>query len=144
MVERMKRALLVTVTAGVLLLAGCTATNEAATDSAARAAEAPSETTISSEAPLTAATPVEDGSGAADTPESAYLSEVRAVLPEDSLIPDATDGQLLNAAQDACEQMAAGKDFSQVSVIAGEQMNDLEVYPESALIAAVARKTICS
>lgn len=143
MVERMKRALLVAVTAGVLLLAGCTATEEASSEPAARAAEAPSETTSATEAPLAAATPTADASGASDTPESAFLAKIRDVLPDDTSIPDATDSQLLTAAQEACEQMAAGSDSTEVSVIQGEQADGLGVYRDSARIGAVAKQTIC-
>lgn len=137
----MKRVLFAASAVALLVLVGCSASPAAEPSAAVRPSTVPTDS--GSPAPLVAQTPEETASAAASTPEGAFLSGVRDVLPADTLIPDATDAQLLAAGAAACEQMAAGTDFSQVSVIEGEKMNDLEVYPESALIAAVARKTIC-
>ncbi|MFF8187741.1 hypothetical protein ACF044_10835 [Microbacterium sp. NPDC016588] len=133
----MKRGLIAAGAVAMLLLTGCTATDQAASnDTGSPAAPA------ASEAPLVAETPTAARSEVS-TPEAAFLAQVREVLPADTVIPNATDEQLLAAAAAACEQMAAGIDFSAVKVIDGEEANDLGVHRESALIAAVARKTIC-
>lgn len=93
--------------------------------------------------PLTAETPDADVSEAGATPKTAFLAELRAKLPAGSSIPDASDEQLLTAAAEACEQMSSGTDFAEVSVIDGEQPNGLGIREDSALIAAVARKSVC-
>ena len=137
----MNRTALVAATAAVLLLlTGCTAGGQA--EPAPSNSPAVASPSADADAPLVAETPSAVPSEAS-TPEAAFLTQVREVLPTDTVIPNATDEQLLAAAQAACEQMAAGIDFSAVKVIDGEEANDLGVHRESALIAAVARKTIC-
>lgn len=125
----------------LLLLTGCSAgtPEDSEPETASSATTAPEAT----DAPLTAKTPAPAVSAADSSPEAAYLEQVREALPEDTAIPDASDQQLLDAAAAACAQMADGVDFSAVAVIDGEQTNDLGVHEDSALIAAVARKTLC-
>lgn len=125
----------------LLLLAGCTATETA--NVTAASAEPAVSTPAASEGPLTAATPSADAGGAPDTPEAAFLAKIRDILPENTSIPNATDTQLLAAAQEACEQMAGGADSTMVSVIDGEQKDGLGVYQDSARIGAAAKQTIC-
>ncbi|MCT2085033.1 DUF732 domain-containing protein [Microbacterium enclense] len=136
----MKRGLIAAGAVAMLLLTGCTAGGEA--EPAASSSPTVASPSAQAAAPLVAEAPSASPSEAS-TPEAAFLAQVREVLPADTVIPNATDEQLLAAGASACDQMAQGTDFSQVSVIEGEQMNELEVYPESGLIAAVARKTIC-
>ncbi|WP_156458885.1 DUF732 domain-containing protein [Microbacterium sp. Leaf179] len=125
----------------LLLLAGCTATETANVTAASDepAVSAPA----ASEGPLTAATPSGDADGAPDTPEGAFLVKIRDVLPDDTSIPNASDTQLLAAAQKACEQMAGGADSTMVSVIDGEQKDGAGYYQDSARIGAIAKQTIC-
>jgi len=140
----MKRALVPGVLVLLLALSACSGTETTGGQSDATPAEATAQAGAQSaeaDAPLTAKT-AEPTTGPS-SPESAFLTEVREKLPDDTSIPDATDAQLLTAGGQACEQMAQGTDFSAVNVIEGEQPNDLGVHPDSALIAAVARKTLC-
>ncbi len=140
----MKRALVPGVLVLLLALSACsggeTTGEQAEATPAATTAQAGAEAT-DTDAPLTAKTvePTPEPS----SPESGFLAEVRQKLPDNTTIPNATDAQLLAAGDQACAQMAQGTDFSAVKVIEGEQPNDLGVHPDSALIAAVARKTLC-
>jgi hypothetical protein len=136
----MKRGLIAAGAVAMLLLTGCTA--QVAAEPAASSAAPSTSAATDAAAPLVAEAPTA-ASSAASTPEAAFLAQVREVLPADTSIPDATDEQLLTAGEAACEQMTAGTDFSAVSVIEGEQADDLGIHQDSALIAAVARKTIC-
>ena len=142
MVSGMNRGLFAASAVALLLLTGCSASpverDAVAAPSAAASADS------AAPAPLVAQIPSAAASASADTPEGAFLAGVRDVLPDDTVIPDATDQQLLAAGAAACEQMAAGTDFSAVSVIEGEPADELGIHQDSALIAAVARKTICS
>ncbi|MEW1708001.1 DUF732 domain-containing protein [Microbacterium sp. NPDC089190] len=138
----MNRAV-VPVAAAVLLfvLSGCTGGGGDEVNEAVGSPEAASPAVTVSEAPLTAVSP--SAAPEAATPEDAFLVKIREVLPDDTSIPDATDGQLLAAAQDACEQMAGGVDSTLVSVIDGEQADSLGYYRDSARIGSVAKQTIC-
>ncbi|WP_206597827.1 DUF732 domain-containing protein, partial [Microbacterium testaceum] len=146
MVCGMKRAV---VPAGVLVLllalAGCvsveTSESRIEVTPGASGTFSDGDTTVVVE-PLTAETPTSIPN--ASTPEASFLVKIREVLPDDTSIPNATDAQLLAAAQEACEQMAAGTDSTEVSVIDGEQADGLGVYRDSARIGAVAKQTICA
>lgn len=128
----MKRtALAVTAATVLLLLAGCTSTPAA---EPAPVASAESET-----APLAAETPAAaDGRG-----EEAFVSEVRAKLRDDSVIPNATDEQLISAGQTACEAISNGENTITLSVIDGEAADASGFFPDSAVIISAARSTIC-
>lgn len=123
----MKRAALAA-TAAVLLamLAGCSQapTTEAAEPSA-------------STAPLTAETV------APETGEDVYLAEVREALPSKTVIPNATDEQLLEAGYRACDEIAAGADTLTLSLIQGETEDASGFYPDSAAIITSARTSLC-
>lgn len=79
----------------------------------------------------------------AATPDAIFLERVRAYLPEDTIIPDATDEQLLVAGEAACKQMNSGVDSAAVSVIEGETPNGLDIHESSAAIAVAAKETYC-
>jgi hypothetical protein len=131
----MNRTALAAATAAVLLLlAGCTATNEtASTDTGSSAAPA------ASEAPLVAQTPT----ATADGGETAFLAEVRAKLRPDNVIPNATDEQLLAAGEKACEVIATTANTNTVSLIDGEPANGAGYYTDSSVIFIAARGTLC-
>jgi hypothetical protein len=128
----MKRGLISAGAIAVLLLTGCTP--EAASDdtgsSAGRAA---------SEAPLVAETPTEAAVGG----EAAFLTEVRAKLRPDNVIPNATDEQLLVAGHLACEKLPESRSGEQVSVIEGEQPDQGGYYRDSIQILNAAAATLC-
>jgi hypothetical protein len=131
----MKRASIAVAVLVALTLTGCAGTPDNAGDE--RTAPGTSE----SAAPLVAETssaPAEDLSD-----DELFLSRVREELPENTVIPDASDEQLLAAAQQACEQMNSGTDVAAVQVIEGEQPNGLDIYESSAKIAAVAKDIYC-
>jgi hypothetical protein len=119
----------------VLTLTGCAGTADDA--GVERTAPAASE----SAAPLVAETPEETPAPASE--DAQFLERARDYLPDDTVIPNATDEQLLIAAQAACEQMNSGIDSSAVDVIEGEQPNGLEIRESSAAIAVAAKETYC-
>ncbi len=141
----MKRALVPGVLVLLLALSGCVSveTSESRIDvtPGASGTYSAGDTTVVVE-PLTAETS-EAGSDSPRTPDAAFLAQVRDALPDDTTIPNATDAQLLDAAREACDQMAAGTDPSAVAVIEGEPVNGLEIHEDSAAIAILAKKTIC-
>ncbi|MGU7895958.1 hypothetical protein, partial [Escherichia coli] len=92
-VSGMKRGLIAASAVALLLLAGCSASPVEQDDVVAPSAAAPAESTAP--APLVAQTPTTAASATPDTPEGAFLAGVRDVLPDDTVIPDATDQQLL-------------------------------------------------
>lgn len=112
-------------------LTGCAG----AADGAGDASTAP-ETT----APLVAETETPDTDLSED---EEFLQRVRESLPENTVIPDATDDQLIAAAEAACEQMDSGTDVAAVNVIEGEEPNGLDIYESSAAIAGVAKDVYC-
>lgn len=140
MVGGMNRRLFAVSTVALLLLTGCSAPAQEAN---VEPAEPSAVSSTQSEAPLVAESPASPEAEAADSPEVAFLAQVREELGSDSSIPNATDGQLLKAGEDACAQIAGGKDFSQVSVIEGETADSGGYFLDSATIARVAQQTIC-
>ncbi|MDQ1174162.1 putative membrane protein [Microbacterium testaceum] len=119
------------IAAALLLLAGCSAgTQENVSVNSAPAV---------SDAPLTAETPA----ATVATGDAAFVEEVRSELRPNNVIPNATDEQLLEAGQKACEGIAAGADTLTLSVIDGEQTDASGFYPDSAVIISTARATIC-
>lgn len=119
----------------VLTLTGCAGVADDAGDE--RTAPAASE----SSEPLVAE-PTADAEQPA-SPDEEYLTRIRAELPDDTVIPNATDEQLLTAAEDACAQIANGTDVLAVQVIEGEQANDLGYFESSAKIGAIAAEVYC-
>ena len=134
----MNRTALAAATAAVLLLlTGCTATEQPGPD--ASEAVASSAAPAASEAPLVAETPT----ATADGGEAAFLAEVRANLRPDNVIPNATDEQLLKAGREACDRRAAGEPSQTMSVIDGEQANVAGNYLDSGVIITAARRNLC-
>ena len=135
----MNRTALAAATAAVLLLlTGCTATEQPGPD--ASEAVASSAAPAASEAPLVAETPT----ATADGGEAAFLAEVRANLRPDNVIPNATDEQLLKAGEKACEVLATTANTNTVSLIEGEPANGLGYYTDSGVIITAARGTLCN
>ncbi|KKX97745.1 DUF732 domain-containing protein [Microbacterium sp. Ag1] len=125
-----------TLTVAALILLALTGCAGNATDE--RVAPAAVETTE----PLVAETPAAESEAPA-TPDQLFVDRVRAELPDDTVIPNATDEQLIAAAGEACEQMNAGVDFSAVDVVDGEIPNGLDIRESSATIAAAAKDIYC-
>lgn len=125
----MKRAGVLVGAALLLALTGCTQTTDV--DAAPEASE--------TAAPLVAETaPAEGADG-----EQAYLEQVRRDLPADTVIPDASDEQLLDAGKRACEEIASGADTMTLSLIEGEEANGLGYYDDSSVIIGSARALLC-
>ncbi|MDJ1113244.1 DUF732 domain-containing protein [Microbacterium dauci] len=78
-----------------------------------------------------------------ETGEQAFLDEVRANLRPENVIPNATDEQLLDAGEQACEAIANGADTSTLSLIDGESTDVSGYYPDSATIIVAARQALC-
>lgn len=134
----MKRGLIAAGAVAMLLLTGCTATGQPKID--ASEAVASSAGPAAPEAPLTASTPTVTADGG----EAAFLSEVRAKLRPDNVIPNATDEQLLAAGAKACEVIATTANTNTVSLIDGEPTNGLGYYTDSGVIITAARGTLCN
>ena len=136
----MKRAILAAAIAAVLTLTGCASTTltDDTSRATARESSAPAPADVSP-APLAA----EPAAPTANTVEGDYLSLVRDELGADTVIPDATDDQLLTAGRAACDQLSAGTDPYLVNVIEGEQPNGLGIYQDSSRISGAAMLTLC-
>lgn len=119
----------------VLTLTGCAGGADEAGD--VRTAPAVSE----SSAPLVAEEPSND----TDEAEAAFLDAFRAIQHTyASVIPDATDEQLLAAGYDACERLAAGEVSTDISLIDGEERNaQSEMYLDSVSIIGAAVPNLC-
>lgn len=128
----MRPAAFAALVVAVLALTGCAGTTTGSvgvgTDKVGPAA---------TDAPLTAESPV-----SAPASDAVFLEEVRANLPAKTQIPNATDAQLLDAGQRACERLAAGEASDQISVVEGEQQQN-GYYYDSAVIITAARATLC-
>lgn len=118
--------------AAVLALTGCSGT-------AGAEPEAVETTPPATSAPLTAESPESAPSG-----EAAYLEAVREALPANTVIPNATDEQLLAAGQEACEVLASGADTMTVSLIEGEPTSEAGYYNDSGAIITSASVFLCN
>lgn len=125
----MRKMVVIGIALIALALTGCAAEGTPEVEKAASPAAS---------APLTAESPAAAPSG-----EAAYLEAVREALPADTVIPNATDEQLLAAGDEACEAIAISDDTSTVSLIEGEQANGLGYYDDSSKIIIAARATLC-
>lgn len=79
------------------------------------------------------------------TPDEMFIGEVKwrlESLGAASVIPDATDEQLIQAGHDACESLEAGVSSYDVSVIQGEERTD-GAYLDSRSIASAAILYFC-
>lgn len=136
----MKRASIVLAALIALTLTGCAS----AADETPNASQSASQSTPSATPDaLVAETPA---AGEADDAEAAFVEkfhEVRATMPGDSQIPNATDEQLLSAAREGCERAAAGESTELMSFIEGETKNGAGYYSDSGAIITAARQTLC-
>lgn len=123
----MKRVSIAVAVLVALTLTGCAGTSDDAGDESA--------------APLVAESPAATDNKGGD--EAAYLEDVRAALPSTTVIPNATDEQLLEAGWEACERREAGEPGDDISVIEGEERNDYGIYLDSQAIVGAARQTLC-
>lgn len=109
--------------------------------------ERTSPATSESAAPLVAEEPSPDASEAEATSEaeSAFLAAFRGIQTTyASVIPDATDEQLLEAGYEACERLAAGEASTDISLIDGEERNaQSEMYLDSVSIVGAAVPHLC-
>lgn len=78
------------------------------------------------------------------TSDDQFLAYVRDNLPPNTVIPNATDQQLLDAAMRACAEIESGVDTIQLSLIEGEPQDASGFYPDSAVIITAARMFICA
>lgn len=114
----------------VLVLTGCAGTAPEPEPSSIATVEQDAQT--SAVAPLVAETPDAES-------VDAMLDYIRNRMMPITQIKNATDEQLIAAAERACEQMSDGTDSTLVQVIEGERINDeLEMYADSANIAGAA------
>jgi len=140
----MKRGIIAAGAVAMLLLTGCTAGAQVASNGTGSSGE-----TAASSAPLTAETPSTAVSEAPSTPEAAFLAavhEARAgkILSAKTQIPNATDAQLIDAGRAACKLLAEGQALETISVIDGETPDSAGYFIDSSAIARSAAKTICS
>lgn len=125
----------------VFVLAGC---GEAETDgnadrASSTAANESTEPTPSA-APLSAETPQPLN---AEEAEVAFLVEVHDRLAKiQSQIPNATDQQLVTAAQEACDRLESGESGENMSLIDGEEETN-GYFMDSGAIIIAARLTMC-
>jgi len=119
----------------LLALTGCAGGAESAGD------ESTAPVATESAAPLVAETPVSDVSES----EAAFLEAFREVQTTyASVIPDATDEQLLEAGYEACDRLAAGEASTDISLIEGEERNpQSEMYLDSVTIVSAAAPRLC-
>lgn len=102
--------------------------------------EAPA--TVESAEPLVAEEPIEADKSDA---ERAFLEAFRGIQATyASVIPEATDEQLLDAGYEACERLAAGEASTDISLIEGEERNvQSEMYLDSVSIVGAAVPHLC-
>lgn len=131
----MKRITIAAAVLVALTLTGCAGV----ADNAADERTAPSSTEPA--APLVAQEPSQDSS--AD--EAAFLQAFRDIQTTyASVIPDATDEQLLDAGYAACERLAAGEASTDITLIEGEERNaQSEMYLDSVSIVGAAVPHLC-
>lgn len=126
--------------AGLFLIAltGCAG----GTDSAGGGGAAPAVSDTA--APLVAETP-DETMVEEDKAEEAFLAAFREIQTTyASVIPDATDQQLLDAGYEACERLAAGEASTDISLIEGEERNaQSEMYLDSVSIVGAAAPHLC-
>lgn len=104
--------------------------------------ERPAPVASESAAPLVAETPTAEPS--LPSVESEFVALVRESLPANTLIPNATDDQLIAAGNEACERLRAGETSDTITLIDGEQKNGADIYADSGAIITSARLTLCT
>ena len=116
----------------LLTLTGCAGTPDDAASESEHASE--------SAEPLVAETP---RAVVTDDAEAAFLEDVRDSLPANTLIPDATDEQLLAAGWEACDRRASEPVGEDISLIEGEERNEGGIYRDSLVIVGAAWGELC-
>lgn len=123
----MKRVSIAVAVLVALTLTGCAGTPDEAGDESA--------------APLVAESPAATSDEGGD--EATYLEAIRETLPSTTIIPNATDEQLVAAGWDACERHDAGEAWEDISVIDGEERNVGGIYLDSQAISIAAGDHLC-
>ncbi|MFF8186117.1 DUF732 domain-containing protein [Microbacterium sp. NPDC016588] len=77
------------------------------------------------------------------TPETDFLTIVRANTPAGSPLAGVPDEQVVAAGNAACERLGAGDAPETITVIDGEQPDDAGGFPESSVIVDAATRTMC-
>lgn len=132
----MKRASIAIAALIALTLTGCASTAD-------ETPSAPQSTPSATPDALVAETPA---AGEADDAEAAFVEkfhEVRATMPGDSQIPNATAEQLLTAGEEACSRLDTGESSDTIVLIDGEEKNGAGYYSDSGAIISSARQTLC-
>lgn len=139
----MKRASIAVAVLVALTLTGCAGTADDAGDASAAPvtseSPAPEETT----APLVAETPSEASTDDAEAVFIEKFHEIRATMPGDTFIPNATDEQLIAAGREGCERLDAGETSDTISLVDGETKNGADYYSDSGAILTAARQSLC-
>ncbi|WP_417510556.1 DUF732 domain-containing protein [Microbacterium sp.] len=136
----MKRASIALAALIALTLTGCAgAADETPSAPQSTTQSTPSATPDS----LVAETPAAEEADDASAAFVEKFHEVRATMPGDSQIPNATDEQLLAAADEACSRLDAGETSDTIVLIDGEEKNGAGYYSDSAAIMVAARDSIC-
>lgn len=118
-----------------LTLTGCSGGAEEAAD------ERPAPVASESAAPLVAETPTAEPEES--DAEAKFIALVGESLPANTIIPDATDEQLIAAGMEACELIRAGTDPADIRLIDGEQPNGADIYADTSAIMNSALLTLC-
>lgn len=118
-----------------LILSGCAGGADDATDE--RTAPEASESAAPLVAETPAAEPEESDAGAK------FIALIGESLPVNTIIPDATDEQLISAGMEACELIRAGTDPADIRLIDGEQPNGADIYADTSAIMNSALLTLC-
>lgn len=143
-ISAMKRALVATGIAALLLLTGCTSTNTTETAVTPNAAGDGSSGGVTIEVqPLTAESPTPSADDSSDQDEAAFVAEVRSTLRPANVIPNATDEQLVQAGRKACEMKQSGMPAEDISVIEGEERGISGYYLDSLKIYDAAKTLLC-
>lgn len=146
MKTRIKTAVAVVATLLAVTLSGCGEdaapesgeTSDVQSRSQSVDTETPEGSSTETAAPLTA-----QPDSAGDDPEQSYITQVRDRLSKiQSQIPDATDEQLLAAANEACERLESGESGENMTLIDGEETTN-GYFMDSGAIIIAARMTLC-
>lgn len=122
----------------LLALTGCTSTPASAPSSSP---DSTASATVERTAPTIAPLKV-TAEPSPTTPEAIYLDRVRTGL-KGTQLADASDAQLLDAARDACSQLAAAKPYKDISVVEGDIQGEGGWYKYSAPIVVYGGMNLC-
>lgn len=130
-----------TITAVVVFLAALTGCATDTTSAPAEPSETPASAAVETVEPLVAEEPAAAPEGA--EAEALYLEMARERLPSNTIIPNATDEQLLAAGWEICERREAGEESTDISVIEGEERAPSGYYRDSVELVQAAAVTLC-